>query len=320
MRDLKEALRSRGKTSQTAEVAPPPAEQGAHPAATTTGTATPRDSSPGGSDSPLSPSPKWDVPTQIEELRFLLTQKDKIMDKKDDDYTKLKKILSDTQNDLQSVLDLNSHYLEIISQFTKTQQNNNATQRTNLSSAEEDRDLEQELEDSEKCITELQGELAEIQEDLGQKEVELVGVLERENHYKTILGLRAEATSREVEKRIRKIVDEGSMQKREIDKVKKELRKVMHSKASLEEKIDTLNRQKETMDFHKRQQELTMKKMSRLKQKAPVTHSAKKALQVALSTTEVSNLELPASDKPAMHLRLPQTLTYHRMTQYCMSV
>ena len=149
VRDLKEALREANKHGR-GDVGPPMVEQGAHPAISPPPQA--REGSP-----ESSPSPKWDIPTQLEEMRFVLIQKDKIMEKKDDDYAKLKKILADTQNDLQSVLDLNSHYLEIISQFTKVQQSNNQTQKTQLNSAEEERDMEQELEESEKCIADLQG-------------------------------------------------------------------------------------------------------------------------------------------------------------------
>ena len=75
--------------------------------------------------------PVWDVPTRNDEMENIIKQKDGIIKRKDEEYNKLRKVLEDTQNDLQSVLDLNAQYLGIISHY-------NQLQRTSVQTSADD--------------------------------------------------------------------------------------------------------------------------------------------------------------------------------------
>lgn len=57
-------------------------------------------------------------------MQLLLRQKDEIIKRKDEEYNKLRKVLEDAQRDLQNVMDMNTQYLNIITQLNQMQLGN----------------------------------------------------------------------------------------------------------------------------------------------------------------------------------------------------
>ena len=64
---------------------------------------------------------KWDIPKLDEELRQMLRDKDMVIQRKDEEYLKLREILDETQTEYQDMLELNSKYLDIIRQLNHMQ-------------------------------------------------------------------------------------------------------------------------------------------------------------------------------------------------------
>ena len=257
-------------------------------------------------------------PAQQGELTTIIRQKDDIIRKKDDEYVKLRQILEDTQNDLQSVLDLNSQYLTIISQLNQMQFMGANTPR-NADKSEALEDLENQLEESQAHIERLQIELGGISSDLTSKEKELESVLKRERKYKRMLDLDDDADDDMVEERLRKMKEEGSLHKNELDKIKKELEKTTKVKNDLENVVSVLTREKDKVEFHVRQQELTIKKMKRMKMASHTIQAAETMLAVHTSGSGLpTQLKLPSIDRPGSQLSLQSTKSTRTSHQYCM--
>ena len=77
--------------------------------------------SPVGGATNRSGAAKWDIPTLDEELRQMLRDKDMVIQRKDEEYMKLREILDETQTEYQDMLELNSKYLDIIRQLNHMQ-------------------------------------------------------------------------------------------------------------------------------------------------------------------------------------------------------
>ena len=77
--------------------------------------------SPAGAPTNRSAVAKWDVPSLDEELRQMLRDKDTVIQRKDEEYVKLREILDETQTEYQDMLELNSKYLDIIRQLNHMQ-------------------------------------------------------------------------------------------------------------------------------------------------------------------------------------------------------
>lgn len=85
----------------------------------------------------------------------------------------------------------------------------------------------------------------------------------KERKYREMLGLSPDSDDESVEKRIQELLQNGAMQKTDLDKLKQELNKVKESKLAAEEKLTAIVREKEHIEFYMRQQEMTMRRMKR---------------------------------------------------------
>ena len=258
----------------------------------------------------------WDVPTQTDDIRELLKEKDAIIHRKDEEYGKLRRILADTQNDMQSVLDLNSQYLTIISQLNQMQMSaiNSPGNADNDGTMSE---LEQQMEEAQEHIAKLQAEITDITSQLDTKQVELDKALKREKKYKEMLGLDMKANEVQVMDRIRKLMDGGKMTKDELDKIKNELGKATKQRQQLAERVVSLEREKEKMEFHIRQQDLSMKKISRQRTAKETLAKARSTLKAGSHDPRLSTqLRLPSIERPESGISLCSTRT--NTPQYCM--
>ncbi len=266
------------------------------------------------SDSP----PIWDVPTKNEELESFLRGKDEIIKRKDEEYNKLRTLLEDNQNHLENVLDINNQYLLIISQFNAMQLNSNST-----STKQKDReiaDLEQKLEEAEQKVDELNTEFGEVCEELKARKNESDKLGRKQHKYKEMLGLSFEADDHEVEQQIMKLLEDGTMQRHELDKIKKELNKTSTAKIVLEDKISILSRDKEKIEFHMRQQDLTIKKMKRMKQASYTIQAAENIMsQYGADDRGSIQMKLPSIGRMETQIGLAATQKIVNRTgrQYC---
>ena len=203
--------------------------------------------------------PVWDVPTKNDEMENIIKQKDGIIKRKDEEYNKLRKVLEDTQNDLQSVLDLNAQYLGIISHYNQLQRTSVQTPRM-MDKNDVMLELEQKLEESQIKIEELTSELTDISGELDAKQDEVDRLRRREQRYKELLGITGDTDECAIEHQIQKLMEEGEMAYQEVQTIKKELYKTREAKVAIEDKIGVLNREKDKVEFHLRQQEMTLKK------------------------------------------------------------
>ena len=279
------------------------------------GDSTPASGSQPGGNWPPNPE-VWHVPPQHEELVQLLRQKDAIIQRKDEEYGKLRKILQDTQNDMQGVLDLNSQYLAIIGQLNQMQAlSAPGARETNETMSE----LEQQMEAAQERITQLQTEVDEVAAKLNSNQNELDKVLRREKKYKEILGLELQADEATVTARIQDLLTGGKMSSDELEKIRKELGKVHSHRAVLEEKVTSLEREKEKVEFHMRQQDLTVKRMSRQKTATATVAKAQYTLRNSSSDPRLSSqLRLPAIQRPEGGIALTSTGRGTLPPQYCM--
>lgn len=262
--------------------------------------------------------PQWDVPTPTAELQGLLHQKDDIIKKKDREYTKLRTIVEETQNEMQGLLDLNSQYLTIISQLNQMQLNAASTPRIQGQS-EEVAELQNRLEESEAKIAQLEVDLDDVSADLADREDELNKVLKREFKYKEILGIDPDDEEEVMERRIREIVRDGSMNRKEVDKIINELKRTKQTKAVLEDKVHSLIKEKDKVEFHLRQQDLTIKKINRMKSAKETLQQSQYVLRAHGATGFDSiQMKLPAIERPGSQLSLASSKANKSGQQYCM--
>jgi len=258
---------------------------------------------------------EWMVTGRAHELEMIIKQKDDIIRRREEEYDKLKKIMTDMQDDLQSVLDLNNQYLGIIGQMNQMQMHQMPTPRM------QDKDtamleMERKLEETHSQMEQLEGEIAKINTELQSKEDDLDVVQQREKRYKEKLGLLPDATEEEVDRKIDTILEEGSMRKQEVDRIQRELKKVVANRQVLQEKLTTLTREKDKVEFHMRQQELTMKKMKRMRVASNVLQNADRLLAEYDHSTQA--IRLPTIQRPPSQLSLATSRTATgSLHQYC---
>ena len=225
---------------------------------------------------------------------------------------------------LQSVLDLNNQYLTIISQLNQLQMNT-AAAKTRLDDTDSDTsELEQQLERSQDKVMSLNERVVEICCNLEAKKEELQQVLKRELKYKEMLGLPEEASERQVAQRIKEMAEGGSTQRKELDKVRKELAHVKVNRSQLEDRLTSLTREKDQVEFHIRQQDLTIKRMQRMKTAKETIESAEAMLggaghrnaAMASAKTRLPTLSLATVECTHKQLRLQASSDTHS-SQYC---
>ena len=217
---------------------------------------------------------------------------DKVIERQEIEYTRLKSILTTTQDDLSKIMDLNEQYLVIINTFNQMQQAGSHGKKND----DEVDEKEMKLREYEETIRELTDDLDEIAKDITEKRSDLEKLHRREKKYKTMLGLDLNAGNEEVEAQIEKLLTQGQKQKSELDKIRKELVTVTHNKDVMQERLSILGKDKEKIEFHMRQQELTMRKMKRLRTGSNTLNKAN-----ALLATRAS----PAMSEHAQSLKLP---------------
>jgi DNA repair exonuclease SbcCD ATPase subunit len=270
--------------------------------------------SPGTSES----APQWDLPSKFQEMDIIIKQKDDIIRRREEEYMKLRNILTVTQTDMQSVLDLNNQYLNIIGQMNQMQMTSAATPRV-LDKNTAMLELERKLEEAEQEMEQLEEEMVDIESELKVREAELDRAQRREKKYKDMLGLPEEATDSEVEEKIKQIMDEGSMRKKEVDRIQRELNKLMGNRGALEERLTSLNREKDKVEFHLRQQQLTIKKMNRMKVASAVVQSAEETLAANGFDRTQQAIKLPNIDRAGSQIGLSLSKSNRPMSQqYCM--
>ena len=185
---------------------------------------------------------------------------DKIISRQETEYTRLKSILTATQNDFSKMMDLNEQYLIIINTYNQMQQSGNSRNND-----EEVQEKEVKLREYEETIKELTIDLDDIANDITNKQNDLDKLYRREKKYKALLGLDMNAGNEEVEAQIEKLLSQGQKHEEELDKIRRELKTVTHNKDGLQERLNILSKDKDKIEFHMRQQELSMRKMKRLK-------------------------------------------------------
>ena len=260
--------------------------------------------------------PVWDVPTRNDEMENIIKQKDGIIKRKDEEYNKLRKVLEDTQNDLQSVLDLNAQYLGIISHYNQLQRTSVQTPRM-MDKSDAMLELEQKLDEAHMKIDELTSELTEISTELDEKQDEVDKLRRREERYKELLGISEETDENAIEHQIQKLMEDGEMAYQELEKIKKELYRTREAKVIIEDKISTLNREKDKIEFHLRQQEMTLKKMKRQRGANQVIHEATEMLPGYEDNSRI-DLRLPAISRAGSQLALSARGGSKGSHMYCM--
>ena len=264
-------------------------------------------------------APIWDVPSQNEEMENIIKQKDSIIRRKDEEYYKLRKVLEDTQVDLQSVLDLNSQYLGIIGHYNQMQRVSVQTPKM-MDKNDVMLELEQKLEDAETKIGELTNELSDISKELDSKQHKVDRLERKEQRYKEMLGISDDSDEKETELQIQQLIEAGEMAVYEIENIKKDLSKTKKEKKELQEKIDALTREKDKVEFHMRQQEMTMRKMKRQKMASHVIKEATDLLpNMSPEQSHIANqFKLPSIDRPGSQLALMSNMTSRGSHMYCM--
>ena len=278
---------------------------------------------PRGSESSCrrSQTPKIDLNSLSEEKDSLLRQKDIIIQRKDEEYNKLKKILSDTQNDFQGILELNTQYLSIISQMNAMQLQTAVTPREMPQPvSEEVIKLEQKLEQTTAKVDELNNELTSLNGELCRKELEVEKLQNKDRKYKRMLGLNPDENDENaIENQIKKLLKSGKMQRKELDQIQKELQKIYMSKTDLEDRVNVLIREKEKVEFHMRQQEMTVKRMKRQKVAVETFHAAQNVMVAKIIGDNPAKFTLPEIERPMSQMSSRTKSAKSKVnTQYCM--
>ena len=264
-------------------------------------------------------SPVWNLPSSMDDLKTILKDKDDILRRKDDDYEKLKVVLEDTQRDMQEILDLNSQYLTIISQLNQMQMAAAATPRVSGTNSEDIEKLVGDLEEAQAKVSKLELDLMHVESDLANKESDLDRLERRQHKYIDMLGLDHTADEDDIQSQIQKIVDQGEMDKKEARKIQKELDTVRNSLNATEHQLCVLSKEKDKISFHMRQQEMTIKKINRMKAgKDVIQHSEQMLKSHGHDPRTAAQLRLPAIERPGTSLSLASNKATRAGHQYCM--
>ena len=179
-------------------------------------------------------------------------------------------------------------------------------------------ELEGQIEAAKQRIEELQLECGSITDKMNSKQTELEKALRRERKYKEMLGLDMEADEVAVMERIQKLMEDGKMQKSEVDKIRKELTRAKSSRVTLEERVSSLGREKEKVEFHMRQQDLTIKKMNRQRTANEVIQKSQFMMNLAGNDPRTSTqLKLPSIERPPSSISLSSSKS-NKASQFCM--
>lgn len=145
-------------------------------------------------------------------------------------------------------------------------------------------------------------------------------MLKRERKYKEMLGLSDDASESAVEDRIRQITHEGSLHKIELDKIRRELDATGKMRTELEGIVTSLTREKDKVEFHMRQQELTLKKMKRMKVASHTIQAAEATLAAHPGIAGTATpIRLPSIDRPGSQISLQNISKSPKpLHQYCM--
>lgn len=146
-------------------------------------------------------------------------------------------------------------------------------------------------------------------------EKELERVLGRERKYKELLDLDPDASNELVEERLAQLKKEGSLHRNELDRIRRELEHSSRQRIELETAVTSLTRDKEKIEFHMRQQELTIKKMKRMRTASNTIQQAESTLAAHSGNTVPTHLRLPSIDRPGSQISLSNRTRSH---QYCM--
>jgi hypothetical protein len=122
------------------------------------------------------------------------------------------------------------------------------------------------------------------------------------------LGLREDATTAQVEQKIRDTINEGGKQRRKAEEAQRELNKVTTKRYELEVTVKTLTRQKEHVEFELRNKDMTMKKMMRTRVYANTMQRTKDLLDNATGgSTRITTLPRIQSRSSSESLSLTPT-------------
>ena len=173
--------------------------------------------------------------------------------------------------------------------------------------------LEEQLEQSQAKVKELESELSTVASEQDEKQKELDKLQRRERKYKETLNLSADADEEQIQARILEIVENGTMSRTELQKIKTELTKMRQSKVAVEERLNVLMREKEKIEFHMRQQNLTLKKMYRRRDARDTIEAAHSMLTANVGPRVSAELRLPSIDRS-----FSMEATNKTMSRYCM--
>ena len=259
--------------------------------------------------------PKWDLPSPTDDMTTIIREKDSIIRRKDEEYVQLRSVLNDTQLDVQGVLDLNAQYLGIISHYNQMQLTVQASaSRFPQKSVAE---LEHKLGEAETRITELTGELDIVNNELSSKEKELNRLEAKQSKHRELLGVPLDADDAAIEEQIQHLLADGSLRHHEIDKMQRELAKVIEEKRELNDRLFSLNREKEKIEFHLRQQELTVKKIKRQQTAKDAIHQAVEYIQAQTGDDRISSqIKLPSIERIGSQIGLAAK-SNRTNQQYC---
>ena len=172
------------------------------------------------------------------------------------------------------------------------------------------------LREYEQRIQEQKEEIIQINDKVKLKHEELEKIMRREKKYKHLLNLKPEATSMEVEERIDELKNNCKRNELDLEKIQKELSNTVHNRDTLQLRLNTLGKDKEKIEFHMRQQELTMRKMKRLKTGSNTLNRANALLaNRATPTHNDGHLRLPTIGREGSQIKLGSELSKDK--KYC---
>ncbi|CAD5111299.1 DgyrCDS617 [Dimorphilus gyrociliatus] len=196
------------------------------------------------------------------ELHALIKQKEDAIKKKDKEYERLKNIMNDIQQEYDTLMNVNQEYLNIITNLQAI--HDGKTPRS--VAAERDAailDMKSALFEAQEKIESLRTEVQELDVKAKDAQSAFNHLQKKELKYREMLGLPPDSDNESVERRIQELLQNGTMQKSDLDKLKQELNKVKESRLAAEEKLNAIVREKEHIEFYMRQQEMTMRRMKR---------------------------------------------------------
>lgn len=232
---------------------------------------------------------------------------------------KLRKILDDTQKDLQGVLDLNSQYLNIISQLNQLQAIGSPIAINHDEKSSDVMELECKLDESRARVEKLRRDLINKDDELHITTREFEKAQRKEKKFKEMVGLDEEADDATVQSTLRRLMQEGKMHRDELLKISKDLRLSMVQRAKLEDTVTSLTREKEKIEFHMRQQDLAIKKMNRMRVGSEAVRKAENNITNQNEKIAAKLLKLPSIERAGSALGLSSTNRSRGPNQqYCM--